>query len=168
MRDDIQILLEKHRQIYDRTCSASAHEFIAKLHGLLDDSEFPLQHIPGSQRGGFEFEGYLNSICLTGNSVWLDAKTALSELAKETANERYPLISVLACPSKSKTDWHIVVAVPYRQEVALIDPAKQDYITRTSADTWCLLHDTATAVPGRAGVNLLIYKTMASSAKGKS
>lgn len=161
MRADIHALLKKHKQLYDWTCAASAHEFIAKLHCLLDDSEFPLQHVPGAQKGGFEYEGYLNSICLTGKSIWLDADTALTELAKETAAERYPLISILACPSKSKAYWHIVVAVQYGQEVALIDPARQDFITRTSADTWSLLNDTAKAVPGRSEINLLIYKTMA-------
>ena len=155
---DIPSLLKVHRQLHDWSCSASAHEFIAKLHGKLNDSDFPLQNDPTSQRGGFQFEAFLNGIGFTGCDDHFLPPDALHMIARETSDGRFPLVSILTGLGTAATYWHIVVAVPSGAEVALVDPAKQAYITSTTAETLRLLRNVAIAVPGRDKIHLLTYR----------
>lgn len=154
---DIPTILKTHKQLHGWSCSASAHEFIAKLHDKLNEAEFPLQDDPASEKGGFQFESFLNGIGFAGHDDHQLPQDALDTFTKETTEERFPLVSILAGLGKSSTYWHIVVAVPSGAEVALVDPARQAFITQNRAETLKLLQDVSAAVPGREKIHFLTY-----------
>ncbi len=153
MKKDINKLLKAHKQLHAWSCSASAHEFVGKLHDKVKDSDFPLQNDPASEKGGFQFESFLNGIGLTAKDTHLPPEDALKAVAEETAKERFPLISI-----RAGTAWHIAVAVPTDSGVGLVDPARQDFIARDSKETLKLLKETAAAVKGRDTIHLLTYR----------
>jgi len=155
---DIPTLLKAHKQLHGWSCSASAHEFIAKLHDKLSETDFPLQDDPTSERGGFQFETFLNGIGLTGHDDHQLPQGALDTLTKETAEEHFPLVSILAGLGTASTYWHILVAVPSGAQVALVDPARQDFITHDSAETLELLEAVSASVPGREKIHFLTYQ----------
>jgi hypothetical protein len=155
---DIQSLLKAHKQLYSWSCSASAHEFIAKLHDKLNEADFPLQNDPASEKSGFQFESFLNGIGFTGHDDSQLPQDALGTFSKETTEERFPLVSILAGLGTSSTHWHIVVAVPSGAEVSLVDPARQAFITQSSAETLNLLQHVSDAVPKREKIHFLTYK----------
>jgi hypothetical protein len=155
---DIQTVLKAHRQLHGWSCAASAHEFIAKIHEKIDLADYPLQNDPASQRGGFQFEAFLNSIGFTGHDDHLPPPDAAKLFATEIAQQRFPLVSILAGIGTGSTYWHIVVAVPSGAEVALADPAKQALITQTTAETLTLLQAVVVAVLGRDKIHFLTYR----------
>jgi hypothetical protein len=155
---DIQTVLKTHRQLHGWSCAASAHEFIAKIQDTIDLADYPLQNDPASQKGGFQFEAFLNSIGFTGNDDRLLPQNAINTFAKENAEQRFPLVSILAGLGTGSTYWHIVVAVPSGAEVALADPAKQALITHTTEETLALLQAVAAAVRGREKIHFLTYR----------
>lgn len=116
---DIQTVLKAHRQLHGWSCAASAHEFVAKVHDKFDLADYPLQNDSASQRGGFQFEAFLNDIGFTGHDDHLLPQDAINTFAKENAEQRFPLVSILAGLDTASTYWHIVVAVPSGVEVAL-------------------------------------------------
>jgi len=152
---DIHTVLRVHRQLYAWSCAASAHEFIAKVHEKIALDDYPLQNDPASQRGGFQFEAFLNSIGFTGHQDHLQPQDATKLFATEIAQRRFPLVSILRGIGTGSTYWHIVVAVPSGVEVALADPAKQSLITQNTTETLTLLEAVVTAVPGRDRIHFL-------------
>jgi hypothetical protein len=158
MDKKITDLMKAHRQLHNWSCSASAHEFAAKLHGNLGYGEFPLQQDPSSQKGGFQFEAFLNSVGFTGTDHNELPEDAFNLLASETAAGRYPLVSILAKLGAGSSFWHIVVAVPSKAGVALVDPAQQNLIASGSIETLELLKATALAVPNRPRIHFLTYE----------
>ena len=160
MNPRITTLLSTHRQLHCWSCSASAHEFLGKLHGKVGDSDSPLQNLSSSQKGGFQFESFLNSIGFTGKDSHELPKDAVTLLLAEVTQGRFPLVSVLAGVGTSSTDWHIVVAVPVNSGgVALVDPATQTVLASDSADTLRVFEQTTNAVPGRPKIHVLTYST---------
>lgn len=150
-------VLKAHKQLPGNFCSASAHEFIAKLHGKIGEKEFPLQNDPKSENAGFQFESFLNGFGFSGKNQDAPPQAALDTIGKETAQSRFPLVSIIVGLGTSSTYWHIVVAVPLKGQVALVDPAKQDFITHNSAETLKFLQAVSAAVPGRDKINFLTY-----------
>ena len=157
MNENIKAVLAAHKQKADWSCSASAHEFIGKLHGKVPLSDFPLQDLPLSHKGGFQFEDFLNSIGYTGTNTSVPPSVALELLKLETASGRFPLVSVFDSNHDGNISFHIVVAIPVLDGVALVDPAKQNVIAHDSATTLALLKQTVAAVPNRTEINLLKY-----------
>ena len=155
---DIQIVLKSHHQLHGWSCAASAHELIAKIHEKIDLADYPLQNDPASQRGGFQFEAFLNSIGFIGHDDLLLPQDAVMLFAKEIAQQRFPVVSILAGLGTVSTYWHIVVVVPSGAELALADPAKQALITQTTAETLTLLQAIVAAVPGRDKIHFLTYR----------
>ena len=160
MDETIKSVLAVHRQRANWSCSASAHEFIGKLHGKIPISDVPLQDLPTSHKGGFQFEDFLNSIGYTGTEMWLPPSEALELLKLETARGRFPLVSVFDNYHDGKINFHIVVGIPVVDGVAIADPAKQKFIAEDSATTLDLLNQTVAAVQNRPKINLLIYAAL--------
>lgn len=154
----VATLLNVHRQLHDWSCSASAHEFIAKLHGKLNETEFPLQNDPASHKGGFQFEAFLNGVGFTGHDNHLLPQDALNTFAEEDAEGRFPLVSIIAGLGTQHAYWHIAVAIPFEGDVILVDPAKQDFITHDSGETLRLLRAISAAVRGRDKIHFLTYR----------
>jgi hypothetical protein len=144
---DIQTVLKTHSQLHPWSCAASAYEFIAKLYEKIGVNDYPLQNVPASQKGGFEFEVFLTSIGLTGCERHLQPSDAMKLFAAETAQQRFPLVSVLAGAGAGSHHWHI-----------LADPARNSLITQTTEETLALLDATVAAVPGRDEIHLLTYQ----------
>jgi hypothetical protein len=155
---NIQTVLKAHCQLYRWSCAASAHEFIAKIHEQIGLDDYPLQNDPTSQKGGFQFEAFLNSYRFTGHDDHLPPPDAAKLFTTEIAQQRFPLVSILAGIGTGSTYWHIVVAVSSGAEVALADPAKQALITQTTAETLALLQAVVAAVPGRNKIHFLTYQ----------
>jgi hypothetical protein len=109
---DIQYVLEAHRQLYDWSCAASAHEFVAKIHEKIGLADYPLQNDLASQGGGFQFEAFLRSIGFTGYEDNLTPPDVAKLIAAEIAQRRFPLVSVFVGKGTRTNYWHIVVAVP--------------------------------------------------------
>jgi hypothetical protein len=158
MKRDIGTLLKNHRQLRNETCSASAYEFLAKLHSRIADNEFPLQSSPTSDRAGFEFQPFLERIGFTGAQNHQPPLETLETLARETSAERFPLVSILTELQSSTSRWHIVVAVPIGVEVALVDPASQQFLTRSSDETLKLFQRVTAAIPARPDIHFLTYR----------
>src|SRR6266705_3337769 len=125
MDTKLSALLGAHKQVHDWSCSASAHESLAKLQGKINHTDFPLQNAPDSHKAGFQYEGFLNQHGLAGKDSHHLPKDAVALLLAETQHGRYPLVSLLARVTPSGRDWHILVAVPVQGGVALADPAEQ-------------------------------------------
>jgi hypothetical protein len=154
---DIPTVLKAHNQCHNESCAASAHEFIAKIHEKIGLADYPLQNDPATQRGGFQFEAFLSSIGFTGHDALLLPPDATKLFVTEIAQQRFPLVSILAGIGTGSTYWHVVVAVPSGTELALADPAKQSLITQTTAETLALLQAVVAAVPNRDRIHFLTY-----------
>ena len=110
-----------------------------------------------SHMGGFQFEDFLNSIGYTGAGTNLPPSEALELLKLETTNGRFPLVSIFDSYYDGKINFHILVAIPVADGVALVDPAKQNVVAQDSSTTLDLLKQTVAAVPNRTEINLLKY-----------
>jgi hypothetical protein len=61
MKEKVEKLFKEHDQRADWSCSASAHEFVAKLHGKIAASDYPLQSdAKAAHKTGFQFEPFFN------------------------------------------------------------------------------------------------------------
>ena len=159
MSDKVEKLFGEHEQRAKWSCSASAHEFIAKLLGKIKPSDYPLQsNAEASHKGGFQFESFLNEIGLSGHDEHLPPTDAVHRLENETAANRYPLVSLVEQDRSGKQTAHIVVAVPEQDGVALADPQGKTLITRNSEETRALLERVSKAIPDRPKIHCLFYK----------
>lgn len=160
MNPRITELLAKHRQLdLQKTCSASAHEFVAKLHGKLGDNEFPLQCKPAvANLAGFQFESFLNGIGFTGRPGRVRLANAIALLEAEVSNGRYPLVSLACRDSAGNLHFHIVVAVPANGGVGLVDPGLQEVIANCSSQSLRKLEETEKERPV---IDILTYSSWA-------
>jgi len=147
-------LARHHRQFPGEFCSASAHEFIMKLHGRVQPGEFPLQSDPENEDAGFEFQDFLASHGFAEQQQNLDRPSAMKVIGQETANGKYPLLSVPVSENKC----HIFVAVKEGPETIIVDPADGKLVANSTQATEQLIDSAIQRVPGRDRLHLLTYK----------
>jgi len=147
-----------HKQLHDWSCSASAHEFIAKLHEKIELDAYPLQHSSTSERAGFQFEEFLNTHGCTGHDDHLTPQECIDTFQKEISDGRYPLVSVLSDLGTNHSYWHIVAATHTCQGIGLADPAKQVFMTQNMNDTLSYLESLSRSVPNRPKIHVLTYR----------
>ena len=159
MNERVEKLFHEHKQLADWSCSASAYEFIAKLHGKVPPSEYPLQgDAKASHKAGFGFEAFLNERGFTSHDEGLPPKDAVDRFENETIASRFPLVAIAQQDSSGRQTAHIVVAVPGESGVALADPQNKTLITRNSDETRALLERVSKAIPDRPNIHCLFYK----------
>jgi hypothetical protein len=159
MKEKIEELFKNHEQRGDWSCSASAHEFMAKLHGKIPASEYPLQSdAKAAHKGGFQFESFLDEHGFTGHDEHLPPADAVKRFENETTAQRFPLVSLVRRDAEGNGVAHIVVAVPVESGVALADPGKRTLITKNSDETQALLEDVSKAIPDRPKIHCLFYE----------
>jgi CRISPR/Cas system-associated protein endoribonuclease Cas2 len=159
MKEKVDELFKNHDQRGDWSCSASAHEFMAKLHGKVPASDYPLQSdAKAAHKAGFQFESFLNEHGFTGHDESLPPADAVKRFENETAEKRFPLVSLVGTNIEGKPAAHIVVAVPVENGVALADPGKKTLITKNSDETRAVLENVSKAIPDRPNIHCLFYK----------
>jgi hypothetical protein len=159
VKEKVEKLFKEHDQRADWSCSASAHEFVAKLHGKVPACEYPLQSdAEAAHKAGFEFESFLNEHGFTGHDEHSPPADAVKQFENETAEKRFPLVSLVGKNAEGKSVAHIAVAVPGENGVALADPGKKTLITRNSDETRELLENVSGAIPDRPNIHCLFYK----------
>jgi hypothetical protein len=156
---DLQTVFTMHNQLQNWSCSASAHEFIAKLHGAIELDAHPLQNLDAAGRAGFQFEEFLNSLGFTGRDDHLTPTQCIHTFEQECAGGRFPLVSVLSDLGTNHSYWHIVVAAPSCEGIGLADPAKRSFTTLGTTETLTFLNRLSHAIPNRPKINVLTYKT---------
>lgn len=150
---DIDAITQVHDQKGEWTCAASAHEFVAKLHGLLAIGSFPLQKGPDAEKGGWTFNDFLVSIGFTQQPLEKPPADALVILQNEVSEGRFPMVSVDEGWSNGVVVCHILVAVPTENGVGLVDPAKQSFRTQDDAATLQELERSAKVIPRVSQLN---------------
>jgi hypothetical protein len=103
MKEKVEKLFKVHDQRADWSCSASAHEFMAKLHEKVPASEYPLQSdTKAAHKAGFQFESFLNEHGFTGHDEGLPPADAVKQFKNETAEKRFPLVSLVEKNAEGK------------------------------------------------------------------
>lgn len=159
MKSEVEQLLKSHRQLHDWTCASSAYEFIAKLHGKIAADIFPLQNDLDADKGGFQFDPFLNNIGFKSTECHKVPMDALDVLKQETMEGRYPLVAIVAAVTPQGSLWHIMVAIQDEGEVVLLDPATQKQHTKSSRETLEALKHTVSSVANRPEIHFLTYST---------
>jgi hypothetical protein len=154
MNEFIKEVMSTHHQFAGLTCSASAHEFIAKLHKKISPQDFPLQNAPDSDKAGFQFQTFLAKIGFVQKNDNLLPDEAFHEIKCETSKGRFPLVAIY---SEDKVNIHIVVAVQDGNDVVLVDPAKQSQISNSDSETLDILNKNVNANASRPKINFLTY-----------
>jgi len=142
-------IAQSHFQMRQHSCSASAHEFIMKLHDKIKPDDFPLQVDPSCERKGYEFETFLNECGFTGvdengntEGRRLGPEDAIKRIRWEVCRERYPLVAVATTFNSQLAAYpthliHIYVAarnIP-TGDIGLFDPALKGFHTNSEAET---------------------------------
>jgi len=153
-----------HKQFPGEFCSASAHEFIMKLHGRVQLGEFPLQSDPENEDKGFDFQDFLASYGFAEQQQNLDRPSTMKVIAQETANGKYPLLS----RPVSETKCHILVAMKDGTELIVVDPADGKIVANSTQATEQLMDSAIQRVPGRDKLHLLTYKDAGPTEESKS
>ena len=144
--------------------SASAHEFIMKSHGRLQPEEFPLQSDAKNENAGFQFQDFLASHGFAGQQPQsLDRPAAMKVIGQETANGKYPLLSVPV----SETKCHILVAAKEGAETIIVDPADGKIVANSTKASEHLINGALHRVPGRDKLHLLTYKDAGPTGESK-
>jgi len=115
--------------------------------------EFPLQSDPKNENAGFQFQDFLASHGFAEQQQNLDRSSAMKVIGQETANGKYPLLSVPV----SETKCHILVAVKEGPEIIIVDPADGKRVADSTQATEQLIDGAIQRVPGRDKLHLLTY-----------
>jgi hypothetical protein len=126
-----------HRQLHRNSCSVSAFEFVAKLHGLIPLNSYPLQSDLNNQGKGFSEPDLQSEVGLCAMSDKEDYNTldALDLLREETSQGRFPIISLRAFLENGEfVGYHINVVVSEADQLMLLEPADGSVRAATTKD----------------------------------
>jgi hypothetical protein len=160
MITDLPEKLWNHRQLEMASCAASGFECIAKLHGLIDPGDFPLQSDSAKQGMGFADTTFLSSIRIHASDAHASLEEALNICEHETQQGRFPLVSLLALSTGNQLYWHVFLCASHQGELILIDPAHPQIQAKERSGLSLEFERTLAAVPNRQAIHILTYKNL--------
>lgn len=156
---DIPPALRSHHQFPLATCAVSAFECVAILHGLLEQDKFPLQCDPTNREKGFGDIDFLESLGLSCANNLYDTQSAMVLIEKETAEGRFPLVSLRAfAVDGTPLSYHILICVLHNAKLLLVDPAKPSVVVDNKVDLANLLKRNRQDNPERKTLHILHYQ----------
>ena len=157
MNDDLSEQLQHHRQLENASCAVSGFESVAKLHGLISPDAFPLQSDPANQHMGFGDTTFLRSLGLDASESLFAREEALDRIETETAEGRFPLVSLLVALTPRGRLWHIMVCARHDGRLLLIDPAYPKVQALDRSGLAAEIQKTLDMAPDRPKIHLLTY-----------
>jgi hypothetical protein len=152
--------LADHHQLPGlNTCAVSAFEAVAKLHGLIVPTAFPLQLDPKNQKKGFDDTSFLKALGIDCRDAHYDTQEAMELIEEETNAGRFPLVSLLGFRQDGKpAGYHILLCALHNSKLLLIDPAKPSIEADNKADLANLLEGNRQQNPHRKTLHILTYQ----------
>ncbi len=151
------VALRNHRQLEQASCAVSAFEAVAKLHGLIEPTSFPLQSDPANQLKGFGDTEFLRSLGILPSDGHYDIQSALNLIEKETSGGKFPLAAFVKEIVGAQVRVHVYLAARDKTKLVLIDPAVPAIVAEGREGLGRLFQRSIQMYPPISDIHVMIY-----------